>query len=58
MGATYAFNELSAGSNQVFSVGAEGWVMATVSPISVTLGSDDAVFDLGIFGWTEEAPAN
>ena len=29
--------------------------MTTSSPISVTLGTDDAVFDLGIFGWMEEA---
>ena len=50
---TYAFNELMAGSYQIVSVGPDGWTLTTTSPINVMLGTDDEVFDLGIFGWTE-----
>ncbi len=52
---TYAFNALTAGTYQIVSVGPDGWVLTTASPINVMLGTDDEVFDLGIFGWTEEA---
>ena len=51
---TYEFTGLMAGTYQVVSVGPEGWVLTTASPINVELGSDDAVFDLGLFGWMEE----
>jgi hypothetical protein len=51
---TYAFNELMAGTYQIVSVGPDGWTLTTSSPINVMLGTDDEVFDLGIFGWTED----
>ncbi len=51
---TYAFNELSMGSYEVVSVGPEGWVLTTASPIQVILESDDAVFREASFGWMEE----
>jgi len=50
---TYAINELMAGTYQIVSVGPDGWTLTTSSPINVMLGTDDEVFDLGIFGWTE-----
>ena len=51
---TYAFEDLDAGSYEVVSVGPEGWVLTTASPIQVVLDADDAVFNEASFGWMEE----
>ena len=51
---TYAFDGLSMGSYEVASVGPDGWVLTTSSPIQVVLESDDAVFSEASFGWMEE----
>ena len=51
---TYAFDGLSMGSYEVASVGPNGWVLTTASPIQVILESDEAIFDDASFGWMEE----
>ncbi len=51
---TYAFTDLYAGSYEVASVGPEGWVLTTGSPIQVVLVADDEVFNEASFGWMEE----
>jgi hypothetical protein len=52
---TYAFEGLVAGSYSVVSVGPEGWVLTTASPIQVILEANDSIFNEGNFGWMEEA---
>jgi hypothetical protein len=52
---TFGFKGLSQGSYEVVSVGPDGWVLTTPSPIQVVLESDDAVFNEASFGWMEES---
>ena len=50
----FFFENLSAGSYKVTSVGPEGWKATTDSTLVVILATDDEVFNSAAFGWMED----
>ena len=48
---TYEFTGLTAGTYMVESIGPDGWVLTTASPLNIMFGTDDELFENGDFSF-------